>query len=445
MVVQGLANEVTDDVRSFDVAPGFSISEVDGRRGGVQTDHPQGQKPLGRLVSNVPVLHPRQINVHPNDDPTMGPVLGKFVGTFQGTGMNTIFRPRNGFTAEQALEDNLLEVNLTVETMQFMESSILGNVPNRGFDNQKDVFLTGIPYQQTVSDELNETTGKADLGNKKIDLHFEQGLFMRTPETESPNTSKRATISRMGSIPHGTTINAQDFEPQKVNDGKPNIPDIKIVPFRIGSTQDSGAIPLTTFKNMAVLSDVGENLRKPKNLTNFAANKTITLASLNNPNQFLTDINANKSIVNNWEFTVKTKHPTLAGGGVANIAFLQDGEKIGGSARGNANAVNVTCTYWVSTVKHQLFIKQGDYTNNDPILTPKDDQNGVPGPRFQIQLKRKTNQDNTIEVTSTQIQYSQNVTLDFGILSWPHISVATLAPALPILISANSTALASVK
>jgi hypothetical protein len=126
--------------------------------------------------------------------------------------VNTIFRPGNGFTS--ALEDNLLEVNLTLETLQFMESSVLGKVPNRGFDNQKDVFLTGIPYQQTISDQLNEVTGKADLGNKKIDLHFKQWLFMRTPVTGSSKTIP-PTISRMGSIPHGTTINAQDFEPQK--------------------------------------------------------------------------------------------------------------------------------------------------------------------------------------------------------------------------------------
>ena len=83
MVVQGLTKDGTDDVRSFDVAPGFSITEVDGHRGEAQTDHPQVQKPLRKLVSNVPVLQPRKIDVHPNDDLTLGPVLGKFVGTFR--------------------------------------------------------------------------------------------------------------------------------------------------------------------------------------------------------------------------------------------------------------------------------------------------------------------------------------------------------------------------
>jgi hypothetical protein len=37
-----------------------------------------------------------------------------------------------------------------------------------------------------------------------------------------------------------------------------------------------------------------------------------------------------------------------------------------------------------------------------------------------------------ITVTSTQIQYSQTVLLNFGPLSWPHVSVATLTPKHPL-------------
>jgi hypothetical protein len=384
----------------------------------------------------------------------LGPVLGKFVGTFQGAGMNTIFRPRNGF--KRLNEDNLLEINLTTETLQFMEPSVLGNVPNRGFDDQGDVFLTGIPYQQTVSDDLNPITAKAGLGNKKIDLHFEQGLFMRTPETGSkdgdPNPRTGPTISRMGSIPHGTTINAQDFEPQASGGAKLVIDDVDITPTFI-SEFGSGPVP---FKNMTELGDVlattkdnmGQfhKLRIPSDLTRFDGTKSITLAMLKNPNLFLKTMNAKKNIVDHWKITVQTKHPDLAGGGVANIAFLVDGTKpTTGGVRGNANAVNMKCTYWVSTVKHQVTIKPGDYTTKDPVFFPDDDTEGVPSPRFQLQLKRKTTEEKKIEVLSTQIQYSQNVTLDFGPLSWPHISVATLVPALPILIPANSPVLKEVK
>ena len=35
----------------------------------------------------------------------------------------------------------------------------------------------------------------------------------------------------------------------------------------------------------------------------------------------------------------------------------------------------------------------------------------------------------TIKVTSTQIQYSQEVFLNFNGLTWPHVSVNTLVPA----------------
>jgi hypothetical protein len=33
-----------------------------------------------------------------------------------------------------------------------------------------------------------------------------------------------------------------------------------------------------------------------------------------------------------------------------------------------------------------------------------------------------------------QIQYTQNVSLNFATLTWPHVSVATLVPAKPIAV-----------
>jgi hypothetical protein len=41
-------------------------------------------------------------------------------------------------------------------------------------------------------------------------------------------------------------------------------------------------------------------------------------------------------------------------------------------------------------------------------------------------------------VTSTQIQYTQTVNLNFKTLSWPHVSVATLVPADPVTIPASA-------
>jgi hypothetical protein len=358
--------------------------------------------------------------------------------------MNTIFLPTSGFGSDLN-KDNLLQINLTIERLQFMQGSILGKVPNRGFEPQANVDLTGIPYQQTVSDRLNEKSGKADL-KKPVAIHFEQGLLLLTPATDSPKNP--ATISRMASIPHGTAFTAQDLEPQSMINTAPVIPDINIVPFPVKGTARIGKATGGP-KNM-VEEVVDKTIREPHDLSQFTNTRVLTKDNISNPNQFLQTINAKKQIVGqqivgHWTFTVKTKHPNLGGGGVSNIAFLADGDKtkvFSDSVKGNANATDVTCQYWVSIVKHKVDIPAGDYTNKDAKVLPNDDLDDVPGPRFQIQVGKNLTEKKTIELTSTQIQYSQNVRLDFGILAWPHVSVATLAPELPIFIPSNHSALA---
>ena len=471
--ISDLPRPVNGDVRSFIIPPTFSIREVDGRRGGPGRGRgPPGRGPdfpdrgpgfpdrgpgfpdRGAPGPQIPIDPPKPIpeDSQPVEDTTLGPILGKFVGTFKGTGMNTIFRPNSNFGTNLSL-DNLLEINLTSETLQFMSGNVLGDVPNRGFDNQPDVFLRGVPYTQIISDKLNQDTGKADLPDKgdgkpgphAVDIHFEQGLFMRTPATNSPAVPG-ATISRMGSIPHGTTINAQAFEPTQVITGKPDIKDVKIIPFLIGAQASE-----VQFANMQVPGDItGQGLRKPSNLEPFIKQGTLSIETVNNPNKILRDINEKKNIVSHLTFTVTTR-PTdaLPGGGVANIGFLLSGPKSnpGGSVPGNANAVGVTCQYWVSTVLHDLVIKAGEYDKQpkDLDILPEETKQGISAPKFRVQLRKKVSKDTTIQVPSTQIQYSQNVTLDFGVLSWPHISVATLIPSQPLLVTADSPLLASLK
>ena len=48
-----------------------------------------------------------------------------------------------------------------------------------------------------------------------------------------------------------------------------------------------------------------------------------------------------------------------------------------------------------------------------------------------------TNDTTTIIVPYIQIQYSQTVFLNFGPLTWPHVSVTTLIPAAPISVPAS--------
>lgn len=360
----------------------------------------------------------------------------------EGTGMNMIFRPNFKFAS--SAEDNLLELNLTVETLQFMQSNILAKVPNRGFDNQDKVDLTGVPYMQTVSDKLNEPKG--DMSNPEISIHFEQGLLMRTPPTTSPDTKGKFTISRLASIPHGTTINLQAVEEQsQIINKKPVFPDVDIRPFFILVPDKFGKIPpksfVSTFQNMNTMSKVPDVVRKPPDLSNFTDPKAMfsSLKQLQNPNQLLTDFLASKTVVDSRTFTVKSAHDTLKGGGVTNIAFLQDGDKTNPKAtKGNARVSSVECTYWISTVKYQVVVPPDDYTKGDKVFTPIGDTLGVPGPQFQLEIGKKTTQQATIDVTAPIIQYSQNVLLDFGELSWPHVSVATLAPALPLFIAKST-------
>jgi hypothetical protein len=88
-------------------------------------------------------------------EPDLG-AIASFAGTFRGAGFNAIFRPQDFAVTPTRLpnpakgpDDNILELNLTEETLSF--SPPLGSIPNRGMV-QGDVFLNGIPYLQTIND-----------------------------------------------------------------------------------------------------------------------------------------------------------------------------------------------------------------------------------------------------------------------------------------------------
>src|SRR5579885_829648 len=125
----------------------------------------------------------------PSPTPDLGP-LAAFVGTFAGNGFNTIFRPDNPVTPTAlpipVSGDNILELNLTSETLSFSPS--LGAVPNRG-EVQGDINLNGVPYLQSIADV---TTGQ------RIGIHFEPGLWMIVPATTNP--PEGVTVVRMASI-----------------------------------------------------------------------------------------------------------------------------------------------------------------------------------------------------------------------------------------------------
>ena len=285
-------------------------------------------------------------------------LLAALPGKWVGKGFNQIWRPFHGTS------DRFLELNLTKETLEFSQS--VGAIPNRGL-LQPDIELAGIHYLQQVKDVL------AGVG-----IHVEPGFWVTAPLTTNP--AEPATVARMASIPHGTTVNAQGTA--IAVSGGPIIDPVSIRPFPIGSAPPPiAAVAFPPF-NEANLS-VPTAFRLPNPIP-----PSITQAMVNNPNSVLTAAIAGQTITHTTVLTIGTKAPAAppppaapnVGGGTDNIAFLQ-----GGPAGPNADAAQMTAIFWIEQVA------AGPY-----------------GPAF------------------LQLQYTQTVLLNFNRLSWPHVSVATL-------------------
>jgi hypothetical protein len=330
--------------------------------------------------------------------PSLGP-LAAFKGTFAGNGFNTIFRPDHANTPlphPVTGSDNLLELNLTSETLSFSPS--LGSVPNRGMV-QGDVFLNGVPYLQAVNDI---TTG-APVG-----IHLEPGLWVIVAPTTNP--AEGVTLARMASIPHGTTINAQGTS--KTANGAPVIPPVSITPFIT-----SNHTPITFPSQTATAQNTP---RIPQDLTPFIAAGTITQAILTDPNTVLRKAIAGQTITSTTTISISTSPALpLFGGGTDNIAFLKK----------NADAVLMTATFWIETVQHIINIPIFKAGDAPLMLAAQATSPGQLVPKFTVQPPKAITAPLQIKVASTQIQYSQTVMLDFNGLTWPHVSVATLVPA----------------
>ena len=304
----------------------------------------------------------------------LGP-LRAFVGsyhtrTWSGPGFNLIWRPHDKTGTNT--QDFFLELDITKETLSFTDITGPEGIANRGL-LQGDIALGGVAYQQEVSD-VTRVPPKA--------LHFEPGVWVNVPKTTDP--AEDSTVARMGTIPHGTTINAQGrgfLSP----DGKPRFTSSSIMPFRIGSPDD-GTTGIVQF-------DEG----KPPISTDFPARTPVselvglTDAHFSDPSLILSDLANSQNITKTTVFVISTDinapnapqgpNPGVPkeGGGTDNIAFL-----VGAAGGPNANAARMTATFWVEEVRD---------TDGSSFL---------------------------------QLQYIQRVLLDFNGLSWPHISLATL-------------------
>jgi hypothetical protein len=149
-------------------------------------------------------------------------------------------------------------------------------------------------------------------------------------------------------------------------------------------------------------------------------------AILDDPNTGLRNAIAKQDIVSTITFQV-TALPTtnIDGGGTANIAFLGSPGATAKTQGASANTfdASMTATFWVKTVQEPFLLPGGQpQTTKQPT--------GRFGQTFTISPTIGRTNPTTIHATYTQLQYSQEVILNFGpeptMLSWPHVSVAAL-------------------
>lgn len=434
------ANFAALDSKRFPKEPSINVP-ADFNIGSVDAALTQNQKTGG----TVPQIH---------DDETPPPApLSFFQGKFAGPGFNTIFRPSGPKNRENAAknpalgskfpininteaikkagvpDDNILELNLTREAWSF--STPLGQVPNRGSEGQDDIVLLGVPYTQSVRDVTNPDNGTGDASPGRP-IHFEPGLFLHVPAVDKPQSGP--TISRLASIPHGTTINASGLAPNPgvETPGHPIFPKINIIP----TISPSGG-PISTFPNLSFKPS--DTARLPQDLTLFGKTGAITEESFKNPNLVLESFNTplGNRIVSHYKFTVATANGTVPAAnthdpGLASISFLDKPRTDTGP---NADAIKMTATFWVSKVSYKIKvdpIKKGETKE----IVPLDALPGATGPKFKIVADRDISKGGIITVFARHIQYSQNVTLLFSTLDWPHVSLASLIPQDAVLVPA---------
>jgi len=360
----------------------------------------------------------------PAAPPPLGP-LSAFKGDFVGNGFNTIFRPDSAATPTKLPNpvpnpppphDNVLELNLTSETLAFSKG--LGSVPNRGTGPQPDAFLNGVPYLQTIND--------VTIHGESVAIHFEPGIWIHVPATTVPQLGE--TVSRMASIPHGTTIEAQGLvDPAKP--GPPAIAPVDITPI-VNATGKTFRFPSQTATDP-------NTLRIPQDLGPFIAGGTITQAMLDDPNSLLRAHISKQTILSTTTIFVSTAPPPpvgLFGGGTDNIAFLL-GQPA--ATAPNAQATKITAVFWIETVEETILVP--------PLRTGQQfavkGQPSIPGqrvPMFSGIVPFDLDTPHQLKVTFTQIQYSQTVLLNFNGLTWPHVSVNTLVPADDVTVPASA-------
>jgi hypothetical protein len=276
-----------------------------------------------------------------------------------------------------------------------------------------------VPYLQTISD--------ITIHGEKVGIHVEPGIWIHVPKTTIPQLGE--TVTRMASIPHGTTIEAQGVV-DSAKPGPPTIAALDITPFLTAN-------PATKIKFASQTASDKNTPRIPQDLGPFITRGTITQAILDDPNSLLRAHISKQNVISTTTIFISTAPPPpvgVFGGGTDNIAFLLGQTN---AAAPNAQATQMTAVFWIETVEETIEVPP--YTVGDPPFRIKASRS-VQGQRvatFSITPPFDLDKPRKIKVRFTQIQYTQTVLLNFATLTWPHASVNTLVPADDIVVPAS--------
>jgi hypothetical protein len=258
----------------------------------------------------------------------LGP-LGILKGTWKGQGFNQIWRPFHPGPDDPPGQDRFLELNQTLETLQFEE--IPGDIPNRGL-LQADINLHGLSYLQQVQD-ANVLGPNGELAG----IHIEPGIWVSVPLTTNPN--EPTTVARLANIPHGTSLVAQGVALPPIS-AAPGIGPVSIAPFPIGA-------PPPPPNTLAGFPE--RDLSVPTSFrTDLGDIPNVTQTMVDNPNSVLNLGLQGKNVISTVTLKISTKppNPPNEGGGTSNIAFLQ-----GGAGGPNAQAAQMDAIFWIETLQ----------------------------------------------------------------------------------------------
>jgi hypothetical protein len=96
--------------------------------------------------------------------------------------------------------------------------------------------------------------------------------------------------------------------------------------------------------------------------------------------------------------------------------------------------------FWIETVEFTVEVPVFEPGQPPLIIPGETGAAGQPAPEFLVNPPISIKAPRQITVTAPQIQYSQQVLLNFNHRSWPHVSVATLVPATPVPIPPSAWA-----